>query len=336
MKKRTGRGRNLCALLTFALLVSSAVYYKYDEVHADSRAPKTEAAAEAGTGSEDGTGEVTTLKIAYLPITHALPLFEASKLLEERGSNVQIELVKYGGWSELMDALNTGRVDGASVLIEMAMKAKEQGIPLTLELLGHRDGNVVITSDAIQNAENLAGKTFAIPNPQSSHNILLQILLEKNGLTKEDINIVEMTPAEMPSALQNGQIDGYCVAEPFGAKAVDAGIGHVFATSEELWPDSICCGIVLNEEAVAGKEEALKVFRNAYKEAGDALDEAESTAIATEYLGQNTEIVKLSLQWILFQNLDVTESAYDSLTDKMKTYGLTQTPSDYAGFVRSE
>ena len=126
---------------------------------------------------------------------------------------MRIELVKYGGWSELMDALNTGRVDGASVLIEMAMKAKEQGIPLKLELLGHRDGNVVITSNEIQSADELAGKTFAIPNPQSSHNILLQILLEKNGLSTDDINVVEMTPAEMPAALQNGQIDGYWDAE---------------------------------------------------------------------------------------------------------------------------
>lgn len=341
MKKRTGRGKSLCALIVFALLVSSAVYYKYDEVRANSSTKKAVAADSAQPGGETAAdtaeepSEVTTLKIAYLPITHALPLFETAKLLEENNSSVRIELVKYGGWSELMDALNTGRVDGASVLIEMAMKAKEQGIPLKLELLGHRDGNVVITSNEIQSADELAGKTFAIPNPQSSHNILLQILLEKNGLSTDDINVVEMTPAEMPAALQNGQIDGYCVAEPFGAKAVDAGIGHVLATSEELWPDSICCGIVLNEDAVAGKEAALETFRAAYEEAGEALDEEESTAIATEYLGQNAEIVKLSLQWILFQDLDVTESAYDSLTDKMKTYGLSQTPPDYESFVRT-
>ena len=87
----------------------------------------------------------------------ALKGVDAAKLLEENNSSVRIELVKYGGWSELMDALNTGRVDGASVLIEMAMKAKEQGIPLKLELLGHRDGNVVITSNEIQSADELAG-----------------------------------------------------------------------------------------------------------------------------------------------------------------------------------
>ena len=225
MTKTKKRIQTVAALLVLALLVSSAVYYKYDSLRSGWQAADAQ--------------ETVTLKIAYLPITHALPLFEAKKLLEEENSNVQVELVKYGGWSELMDALNTSRVDGASVLIEMAMKSREQGIPLKLAMLGHRDGNVVITSKNISKPAQLKGKTFAIPNTQSSHNILrLQTLLEKNGMSADDVKILEMAPTEMPAALQSGQIDGYCVAEPFGAKAVDAGIGQVFATSEELWGDS--------------------------------------------------------------------------------------------------
>lgn len=112
------KAKAVCALLVLALLVSSAVYYKYDDVHAG----RTDAASGAGQKAQ----EEVTLTIAYLPITHALPLFEAKKLLEKEHSNVKVELVKYGGWSELMDALNTGRVDGASVLIEMAMKSRSK------------------------------------------------------------------------------------------------------------------------------------------------------------------------------------------------------------------
>ena len=311
--------RSIAAILVTVALIGTAVYYKYDAALA-----KKPEAAQTQTTSE-------TLKIAYLPITHALPLFKAQQLLEQEG--VKVELVKYGGWSELMDALNTGRVDGASVLIEMAMKAREQGIPLELALLGHKDGNVIITANAIETPEDLRGKTFAIPNTQSSHNILLQMLLEKNGLSISDVNVVEMAPAEMPSALQGGQIDGYCVAEPFGAKAVSAGIGKVFATSETLWPESICCGIVLNSDAVADKGAAVSAFKKAYKEAGASLTAVESQQIAEKYLGQNPEVSKISLQWIDFKNLDVTESAYTSLTDKIKDFGLSQAPPAYDSFV---
>lgn len=312
--------KSFFAILVTVLLVGSAVYYKYDDV-------TTTSVAEA---SEQ---ETVTLTIAYLPITHALPLFEAAELLEEQNSNVQIELVKYGSWSDLMDALNSGRVDGASVLIEMAMKSKEQGINLTLSLLGHRDGNVIITSNDIETGDQLAGKTFAIPNTQSSHNILLQLLLEEYGLTLDDIEVVELAPAEMPAALQSGQIDGYCVAEPFGAKAVDAGIGKVFATSDELWDDSICCGIVFNADAIADKLDAVEVFEEIYEEAGELLTEEESERIAIEYLDQEESIVDLSLQWISFTDLEVTESAYESLTEKIISFGLSDSPPDYESFV---
>lgn len=64
------------------------------------------------------------------------------------GGDLNVELVKFGSWPELMDALNSGRVDGASVLIELAMKAKERGVGLKAVALGRRDGNVAIVSKA--------------------------------------------------------------------------------------------------------------------------------------------------------------------------------------------
>ena len=62
---------------------------------------------------------------------------------DEQYEDYNLELVKFGSWPELMDALNTGRIDGASVLIQLAMNAKEKGIDLKAVALGHRDGNVL-------------------------------------------------------------------------------------------------------------------------------------------------------------------------------------------------
>ena len=53
-----------------------------------------------------------TIKIAYLPITHSLAVLETADELSEQ-TGLKVELVKYGSWNELMDALNSGRVDGA-------------------------------------------------------------------------------------------------------------------------------------------------------------------------------------------------------------------------------
>lgn len=276
-----------------------------------------------------------TIKIAYLPITHSLAVLETADELSEK-SGLQVELVKYGSWNELMDALNSGRVDGASVLIELAMKSKEQGIGLKAVALGHKDGNVIVTSDKINSAEDLAGKTIAIPHRQSSHNILLNDALAKAGLTIDDINVTELAPTEMPSALAGGQIDGYCVAEPFGAKAVSLNAGKVLFTSEELWEDSLCCGLVLTDKFIESNPEDAKNFTESYKQAGKNLTKDKALEVAEKYLNQDKDVLELSLQWISYDNLDITEEDYALLTEKIKEYGLSENPPSYADFVKND
>lgn len=275
---------------------------------------------------------VNTVTIAYLPITHALALFEEAEELKNN-TGLDVKLVKYGSWPELMDALNTGRIDGASVLIELAMKSKEQGIGLKTVALGHKDGNVVIVSNDINSAEDLKGKTFAIPHRQSSHNILLNETLAQVGLTVDDLNVTELAPTEMPSALASGQIDGYCVAEPFGAKAVELGVGKVLYSSEELWENSLCCGLVLTDNFINNNRELASEFVTAYKEAGKNLTKEQEMEIGRKYLNQEDGVLDISLQWISYDDLDVTEEIYSSLVERVKKYGLSENPPAYEDFV---
>ena len=93
------------------------------------------------------------------------------------------------------------------------MSAKEKGVDLKAAALGQRDGNVIVVNSEIQDPSGMKGKTFAIPSTQSSHYILLQDELAKAGLTLDEI-------------------------------AVTQGFGTVLARSEELWEDSLCCGLI--------------------------------------------------------------------------------------------
>lgn len=286
-----------------------------------------------GTGIADGK---RTVKIAYLPITHALPVFEVKEELEAADDDLQVELIRYGSWPELLDALNAGHVDGASVLIELAMKSKQEGNSIKAVALGHKDGNVVIAGNDVQTAADLAGKTFAIPHRQSSHNILLNDTLAKVGLTVDDVTVTELAPAEMPSALASGQIDGYCVAEPFGAKAVTIDAGHVLYDSAELWADSLCCGLVLTDAFIESRTEDASYFVQSYKQAGKNLTPEKAKEIATEYLQQDPDVLDLSLQWISYDDLEITEDTYQVLFDKVKEYGLSDNPPSYEDFVRND
>lgn len=287
-------------------------------------------------GGQNGVGPdgKRIVKIAYLPITHALPVFETKEELEAADDELQVELVKYGSWPELMDALNTGRVDGASVLVEMAMLARQNGIGVSAVALGHKDGNVVISSETIASPNDLKGKTFAIPHRQSSHHILLNEALKRVGLTIKDVDVVELAPPEMPSALASGQIDGYCVAEPFGAKAVLLNVGKPLLTSEELWEDSLCCALVLNDKFIEKRPEDAKKFVASYKAAGKSLSKERAKEIGRKYLEQDDAVLETSLQWISYDDLDITPEIYASLVERVKEYGLSENPPSYDDFVK--
>ena len=270
------------------------------------------------------------VRIAYLPITHALPLAGL-----EKADGVKVELVKYGSWPELLDALNTGRVDAASVLIELAMKAKAQGIGLTAVALGHTDGNVIVVTQDVNSAKDLKGKTFAIPHRASSHHILLQEALAKDGLTIDDVNVVEMAPPEMPSALANKQIAGYCVAEPFGAAGVLTSKGKVLYRSDELWHESICCGLVVNDKAYKEKKALIDKVITLYEKQGKELSDKEvALSKAKTLLTQGEEVLRQSLQWINYANLKIKKEAYDDLSVKVKKYGIIDNPPTFEDFVK--
>ena len=285
-------------------------------------------------GKVQAQESANTVKIAYLPITHSLAVLEEAHQLTNN-DGVQVELVKYGSWPELLDALNSGRVDGASVLIELAMKSRQEGIGIKAVALGHRDGNVVIVGNDIESAADLKGKTFAIPHRQSSHNILLNDALATAGLSIDDVNVTELAPTEMPSALASGQIDGYCVAEPFGAMGVSLGAGKVLFTSEELWEDSICCGLVLTDSFIESRPDDAKEFVEEYKKAGNSLDKENAKEVAKKYLKQSDDVLETSLQWISYNDLDITEDIYNTLVEKVKAYGLSDNPPSYTDFVKN-
>lgn len=294
-----------------------------------------------GQLASSNTGKVkenttVTYTIGYLPITHALPVFEEKELLESENGEIQIQLQKFNSWSDLTDALHAGKIDGASELIELAMSAKAKGVDLKAVALGHRDGNVIVSNDKIHSPKDMAGKTFAIPSTQSSHYILLQDELKKAGLTLDDIKVTQLAPSEMPSSLASGAIDGYCVAEPFGAQAVTQGFGNVLTHSDELWKDSVCCGLVFRTDVIEKNPEAFSQLVQAYKKAGEKLDKTEAARIASEYLGQDEKTLETSLEWISYDDLTITKSAYDELREKVLADKIMDNPPSYEEFVYTD
>ena len=64
--------------------------------------------------------------------------------------------------------------------------------------------------------------------------------------------------------------------------------------------------------------------------------EDEAKAVAEEYLNQTDEVLDISLQWISYDDLDLTEDVYNSLVEKVKKYGLNDNPPTYEEFVLTD
>ncbi|MER1985556.1 MAG: ABC transporter substrate-binding protein [Solibacillus sp.] len=282
--------------------------------------------------AKTANGEKPTIKIGYLPITHAVPLYMQSDTAYE---DYNLELVKFGSWPELVDALNTGAIDGASMLIQLAMNAKEKGIDLKAVALGHRDGNVLVGGNDITSVEDLKGKAFAIPSRFSTHNILLYEMLQKHGIAYDEVDVIELPPAEMPAALAEGRIAGYVVAEPFGAISIALENGKVLYQSEEIWQDSIDCGLVLRGAFIEDNKALVQSFVDDYVAGGELAEHKDdhTHAVVSEFLTVEKDVLDLSLEWISYDNLKIEEDSYTILRDALIEMGLSENPPAYADFV---
>ncbi|TFE00526.1 ABC transporter substrate-binding protein [Jeotgalibacillus salarius] len=285
--------------------------------------------------SGEGSSDKPTIKLGYLPITHAVPLYIEAQMNEEEDQPFNIELVKFPSWPDLMDALNTGRIDGASALVTVAMRAKEQGIDLKAVALGHRDGNVLIAANEIDSVQDLVGETFAVPHKFSTHNVLLYQMLKTEGVAYEDVDVVEMPPAEMPAALSEGRIAGYVVAEPFGAQSVVLETGKVLYQDNEVWENSVDCALILHNDFIQDNQETAQAFVNSYVEAGNKaeLKDDHVKEISSEYMDVNDEVMDLSFEWISYDDLRIPEDSYEQLRTYLKEMGLTDNPPSYEEFV---
>ena len=279
---------------------------------------------EADKGGAGGAKEKVTLKVGYLPITHSLPLVVSHKLDNANYKNVSIEPVKFSSWPELTEALNSGQIQGAITMFELAIASKEKGIPTQIQLLSHRNGDFLTVNNEINSLDDLKGKTVAIPHRLSGHNILLYKALKEAGIKYEDVEKREVPPPDMMGALNRGEVVGYIVAEPFGTQAVKGGQGKALLRSEDIWKDWICCGLVLNEDFIRENPEAAQEFIDSFVKAGQYIDKnrTEAVKIAQEYMNIKSELWEESLKHISYSDLKPKKQEFETLQSYLVEMGL--------------
>ena len=105
--------------------------------------------------------------------------------------------VRFNGWPELKEAYLSGYTPATFLLAPMAMALREQGVPLKIVYLGHRDGTAMMVSkdSQIYRIEDLKGKTIAVPNRYSNQRLLIFKALREHGMTIADVTLAGNAPA---------------------------------------------------------------------------------------------------------------------------------------------
>ncbi len=207
--------------------------------------------------------------VGFMPLLDCASLAVAAELGFAAAEGLDLELVRETSWANIRDRVIVGHFDAAHMLAPMTV-ASTLGIghikapfiaPLSLGLGGNaitvslplwrqmtEQGAVagdfsVNSAQALQRVivarerAQLEPLTLGMVYPFSCHNYELRYWLAAAGIDPErDVRLAVIPPPFLADALRAGQIDGFCVGEPWNSVAVDAGVGVIVTPTTAVWP----------------------------------------------------------------------------------------------------
>lgn len=256
------------------------------------------------------------------------------------------EYAKFSGWPEIKESLMAGRIQAGYMLAPLVMDLADQGIPMKIVSLGHRSGAVIMvrTESPYQSFRQLAGKRIAVPSRFAVDFLFLRRMLARESMRIEDVEVVEMAPADMPAALYANAVAAYCTGEPFGAAAQVAGYARPLRMTRDEWPKYICCVLTVREELIAANAPMVQDLVNQILGAGLWLDQgaahreqAVQIAAGPKFFNQDPKIIRFVMQnpsdRVTYGDLRMVRSEFDDLMHLSLEAGTIRHPIAYEEYV---
>ena len=248
------------------------------------------------------------------------------------------EPVRFSGWPELKEAHISGHTPATFMLAPMAIALRQQGVPVKIVYLGHRDGSALMVhkDSEIRSFQDLRGRRVAVPNRFSNQFLLIFKGLKDNGMTLEDIELVEMPPPDMPAALYAKAVDAIISGEPFMGQTELDGYGRVLYQAKELWPGFISCVMVVNEQFLKEQPEKVQDLVTGIAKSGLWLEDgmknrmAAADAVATQYYNQDPRLLRFVLSKppdrVTYGNLRLAKEEFQRIHDLALEAGIITEP----------
>jgi NitT/TauT family transport system substrate-binding protein len=272
--------------------------------------------------------ERPTIRMGYMPVITnlAAPLLDQAS--EHRG-DYRFKAIKFASFAEMAEALRNGHIEAAFMIAPLAIVLRQQGEDVRIVYIGNRhESTLVVDKDlGIRRIEDLAGKTLAVPMRYSGHHLAALDMLR--GTSAEGrVNIVEMNPPDMASALATGSLDAYFVGEPFAAQTLLAGEAEVLRYVEELWPHFICNLVLVKQRLIDRDREAVQQLVSGAARSGiwARHHPQEAAEVAAHYWNQPLDVITYALTTpdarIEYDRFVPQAAEIQEIADKMLRSGL--------------
>lgn len=219
----------------------------------------------SGAYAAVATPEVTGAKLGFIALTDAAALVIAKeKGLFEKHGMPDVEVLKQASWGATRDNLVLGGaangIDGAHILTPMPYlihtgKVTQNNVPVPMSILArlntdsqgisvakeYAETGVQLDASKLKEAfarKKAAGKevSAAMTFPGGTHDLWIRYWLAAGGIDpNKDVSTIVVPPPQMVANMKVGNMDVFCVGEPWNEQLVNQGIGFTACTTGEIW-----------------------------------------------------------------------------------------------------
>ncbi|MCZ7498562.1 CmpA/NrtA family ABC transporter substrate-binding protein [Agrobacterium sp. ST15.13.015] len=260
--------------------------------------------------------EVKGAKIGFIALTDAAPLIiAAEKGLFAKHGMPDVEVLKQASWGATRDNLVLGGVsngiDGAHILTPMPYlmhtgKVTQNNVPVPMAILArlnldsqgisvareYAETGVQLDASKLKAAfekKKAEGKEIkaAMTFPGGTHDLWIRYWLAAGGIDPDkDVSTIVVPPPQMVANMKVGNMDVFCVGEPWNEQLVNQGIGFTACTTGELWKGHPEKALGMRADWVEKNPNATKALLMAVMEAQQWCDEMANKEEMSTILGK--------------------------------------------------
>jgi nitrate/nitrite transport system substrate-binding protein len=199
--------------------------------------------------------EKTEVKIGFIPLTDCASVVIAAEKGFDKKYGIKITPSKEASWAGVRDKLVNGELDASHVLygliygLQLGVSGPQKDMAVLMSI--NHNGQAItlnnqLKAKGVTDGPGLAKLvkaepkewTFAQTFPTGTHAMWLYYWMATYGIDPfQDVKVITVPPPQMVANMRVDKMDGYCVGEPWNARAIHDRIGFTAVTSQDIWQD---------------------------------------------------------------------------------------------------